>query len=161
VPEFALGLLTFRVAGTPFGRAVAESLWIAPALCLGTCALMMVPGADLAVVVVFPMLVLSLTSDRHAAGRILACPLAAFLGQLSYSIYLTHNLMGGVLTWTHRYAEGLGLRHAQIYAAAVAVLLTFACAFLAYRFIEVPGRRWLRTVFEGARRGLLAETRAQ
>jgi peptidoglycan/LPS O-acetylase OafA/YrhL len=157
VPEFALGLLAFRVAGTPFGPTVAESRWIAPALCLGAGALMMIPGADLAVVLVFPLLVLSLTSDRHVAGRILACPLAAFLGQLSYSIYLTHNLMGGVLTWTHRHAEGFGLRHAQIYAAAVALLLTFPCAFLAYRFIEAPGRRWLRALFEGAPPGRLLE----
>jgi peptidoglycan/LPS O-acetylase OafA/YrhL len=49
----------------------------------------------------------------------------------------------------HRYAAKHGLAHAQTYATAVGIALTFPLSMLAYRFIEAPGRKVLRRVFEG------------
>jgi peptidoglycan/LPS O-acetylase OafA/YrhL len=49
------------------------------------------------------------------------------------------------------YLQGRAARiaHASAYAAAVCIALTFPIAFLAYRYVEEPGRRWLRVLFEG------------
>ena len=150
LPEFALGILAFRASATPHGSALARSRWLSPVLCLGIILLLTIPRTDLLVVLLFPFLVVSLTSEQHRPGRILASPIAELAGLLSYSIYLTHDLMGGLIGRVHGVVERLGLAHAQTYAAAVGVVLTFPCAYLAYRFIEVPGRRWLRLVFEGS-----------
>lgn len=150
LPEFALGILAFRASATPYGLALARSRWLSVVICLGIILLLMVPRTDLLVVLLFPFLVVSLTSEQHLPGRILASPLAELAGLLSYSIYLTHDLLGGVTGRVHGAVERLGLTHAQTYAAVVGVVLTFPCAYLAYRFIEVPGRRWLRLVFEGS-----------
>ena len=150
LPEFALGILAFRASATPYGLALARSRWLSAVICLGIILLLMVPRTDLLVVLLFPFLVVSLTSEQHLPGRILASPLAELAGLLSYSIYLTHDLLGGVIGRVHGAVERLGLAHAQTYAAVVGVVLTFPCAYLAYRFIEVPGRRWLRLVFEGS-----------
>lgn len=150
LPEFTLGILAFRASATPCGLILARSRWLSPLVCLGVILLLTIPRTDLVVVLLFPILVVSLTSEQHRAGRILASRPAELAGLLSYSIYLTHDLLGGLINWLHGTVEHLGMAHAQIYAAAAGVGLTFPCACLAYRFIEVPGRRWLRLAFEGS-----------
>jgi peptidoglycan/LPS O-acetylase OafA/YrhL len=156
LPEFALGLLAFRLSSTPFGLALAARRWNATALCVAIIILMAIPRTDFAIVLLFPLLVMSLTSQQNVPGRILSSPSFEFVGRLSYSIYLTHDLMGGLLSRVHVLVEGFGLRHGQTYAAAVGILLTFPCSYLAYRLIEVPGRRWLRAVFERTRPSSIA-----
>ena len=111
--------------------------------------LLTVPEADLGVVILFPLLILALTSDDRLPGRVLACQPVEFLGRLSYSIYLTHELMSGLMGQVHAAIKALGWPHAETYAAAVGAMLTFPLAWLSYHFVEVPGRRWLRRVFHG------------
>jgi peptidoglycan/LPS O-acetylase OafA/YrhL len=94
------------------------------------------------------LLIVSVASGDRLPQRLLSSRLAELAGILSYSIYLVHELLGGLLGWLHRQAETHGLAHAQSYAAVICFLLTFPIAWLAYRFIEAPGRRWLRFVFE-------------
>ena len=149
LPEFALGVLAFRLSATPPGLALARSSWMAAAVCGAILALLMLPRTDFAVVLLFPLLVLCLMSDRHAPGRLLASRPFMMLGELSYSIYLTHDLMGGLLGRVHEAIGAMGWPHAQSYAAGVGIVLTLLCAYLSYTLIELPGRRWLRQVFEG------------
>jgi peptidoglycan/LPS O-acetylase OafA/YrhL len=149
VPEFMLGLLAYRLAATPFGQSLGSRRWLSPVLCLAGLALLATPGMDLAVVLLFPLLVISVASGTHAPSRVLGSPPAQLLGTLSYSVYLTHFLMVGVLQWVYAFARTSGLAHAHVVAAAVVIPLTFAVAYIAYRCIEVPGRQWLRVAFEG------------
>jgi peptidoglycan/LPS O-acetylase OafA/YrhL len=151
LPEFALGLLAYRLAATPFGLGVGSSRWIAPLVCLITFAALALPGTDLVVVTLFPLLLICLASGPHLPGRILASPPAQFAGTISYSIYLTHDLLTGLLNWIHQRVHSAGLAHAQTYAAATGIALTLPIAWLAYRIIEAPGRRWLRGRFEDER----------
>ncbi len=151
LPEFALGVLAFRLHTSRFGTLFAERRWIAPVAFLLAIVLLAVPQADVFIVMLFPLLILSLAAYRSAPAWLFASMPAMFFGELSYSIYLTHDLFGGLLSWVHHLAETHGLGHAQTYAAVVGLLLTFPCAYLAHRFIEVPGRRGLRHLFEGRR----------
>ncbi len=61
--------------------------------------------------------------------------LALWLGQISYSIYLTHQL---VLTAATRLAGPWG--------AVAAAPLVFVVAWAAYRYIEVPSIKWSRAI---------------
>jgi peptidoglycan/LPS O-acetylase OafA/YrhL len=153
VTEFTLGILAFRAASTPFGRRVAAHLWIAPVLGLSAVALLALPKCDLAVVLLMPFIVVTLASETHMAGRILACAPVEFLGKLSFSLYLSHKLLFGLLNALYWRAHFAGLPHARSLAAAVCIALSFALALAAYHFIEVPGRRYLRDVFARGSRG--------
>jgi peptidoglycan/LPS O-acetylase OafA/YrhL len=150
LPEFTLGLLAFRFARTGAGQRVADNAWIAAATCLAAAVLLALPMSDLAVVLLFPVLVVSLSSSEHLPGRILSSPPAELIGNLSYSIYLTHKLAYGLLGWVYERAHAAGIPHAQTVAAAVCIALTFPLAYVAYRTIEIPGRRRLRAFFEGS-----------
>ena len=149
LPECALGVLAFRLSATPPGLALARSGWAAAAVCGAILAFLALPRTDFAVVLLFPVLVLCLMSDRHVPGWVLASRPFMVLGELSYSIYLTHDLMSGLLGRVHEAIGAMGWPHAQSYAAAAGVVSTLLCASLSYTMIELPGRRWLRQVFEG------------
>jgi peptidoglycan/LPS O-acetylase OafA/YrhL len=148
LPEFVLGILAFRILATPFGVALGSSRWFAPTICTLTFALLAIPRTDLAIVLLFPLLVVSLASGTHLPGRLLASPPAQLAGVLSYSIYLTHVLLVVSLVGTRALARSHGLPHAATYGALAATMLTFAISYVAYRTIEVPGRRWLRSILE-------------
>jgi peptidoglycan/LPS O-acetylase OafA/YrhL len=151
VAEFVLGILAFRLATSPFAERIASSRWPATVVLLVTLVLMTIPRTDLAIVLLFPILIVSLASGTSLLGQALASPAAEVMGLLSYSIYVSHYLLIGFLNWIHARAEASGLAHPQIYAGAIGVVLTFCLSLAAYRMIEIPGRRWLRELFEGAR----------
>lgn len=68
----------------------------------------------------------------------------AWLGTISYSLYLIHVPVGGRIL-------GLGLAHvhggaARVAVLAVTMLLTIVAAALFYRFVEMPARRWSKAI---------------
>lgn len=160
VPEFTLGILAARLLGSRTADWLGSNRWVGLALCLGLLIMMAVPRADLAVVLLFPALILCLSSDDHLPSIILGSKPVHYLGMLSYSLYLVHDLVGGLMGWTHRYAHTHGLAHAQTYAAVVGIFLTFPIAACAYKVIELPGRRFLRRLIEERGLGVLPQRTA-
>jgi peptidoglycan/LPS O-acetylase OafA/YrhL len=160
LPEFTLGILAARIAGSKTADWLGSNRWIGLALCFSILVMMTVPRADLAVVLLFPALILCLSSDNSFPSFILGSKPIHYLGVLSYSLYLVHDLLGGLMGWTHRYAHAHGLAHAQTYAALLGIVLTFPIAACAYRVIELPGRRFLRNLLEERCLGVLQQRTA-
>ena len=150
--EFPLGILTARVLGTKSGARFRDSPLSSTIVSVVLLVLLCIPRSDLAVTLLFPVMVLSLSSDAGILGRLLSSVPVHNLGLLSYGIYMVHFLVAGILPWVHRIAHNHGLSHAQTYATAVGLVLTFPISFLAYTYIEVPGRNVLRNAFEGSSR---------
>jgi peptidoglycan/LPS O-acetylase OafA/YrhL len=150
IAEFTLGLIAFRLANTAAGQRLAASAWMTPLLVVLVLALLASPHSDLAIVLLLPLLVVGLGGPQHSASRILASPPLTFLGTLSYSIYLTHKLLLGVLISLTAHATAAGMRHPTALAAAACILLTLAISAVAYRAVEAPGRIWFRQFFETA-----------
>lgn len=146
--EFSLGVLAFRVGGTAIGAAFIRRTGVAAGLGAAVIALLAVPRADAAVALLFPALVLSLTAPNTGAARLLSAVIPSFLGRISYSIYLVHELMTTLLEKMHGLAAWLGLPHAQTFAAAACIGMTIVAAWIAYNLIEVPGRRLIRNLIE-------------
>jgi peptidoglycan/LPS O-acetylase OafA/YrhL len=151
--EFALGLLAFRTSLTPVGQWVKLSKWIAPSALLVIIALLTIPKTDFAVVMLFPILIVSLASDLNVAGRVLASKPLEFVGTISYSIYLDHVFIHGakIQLWITAAVTKAHLGHPEYYVTAFFFAITFPISYIAYRLIEKPGRRWLRRLFEPSR----------
>lgn len=148
IPEFILGLIAWRVSQTPAGRGLAAHRWASLVLAGAALLLLTVNRSDFWLVALFPMLIVSLTSERHGAGRFLAIRPLQVLGNLSYSIYLTHILMGGFMSAARRQAEASGWHHGQTIAAVAGILITLPVSHASYHLIERPGRRWMRQLLE-------------
>lgn len=74
------------------------------------------------------------TSGATLAGRLLSLPFMGFTGKISYSLYLIH--------WPlFVFAYMIFLRHPTVLEAAGIIALTFALAFLSWKYVETPFRR--------------------
>lgn len=92
----------------------------------------------------FGVLVLGLARDDAWLGGVLRRPTARFWGEISYSLYLMHQIVGIVLNKMipfNRFAQQtLPLRLGVV---AIYFLLTGVVSVLTYRLIERPGRQLL------------------
>lgn len=143
--DFTLGVLMYRLT-----RARRLMAWVAgDAIGIGLMAgvaLTFTSGLpDLAVVALFPPLVLHLSANRGVPARLLANSALVRLGELSYALYLLHPLLErpgqNLADWLYGVMPTVP---AFVLAGTVisTVLLTLAAG--AFRWIEQPGRRLLR-----------------
>jgi peptidoglycan/LPS O-acetylase OafA/YrhL len=149
VADFTLGLLTYRIAASPFGSKIGESRWMPNSLCILIFTLFLIPKTDFMIVMALPPLLLAIAFGRNLPLRLLSSGPAMLAGRYSYSLYLTHQLAGSVMGWVNRQVLAAGLHHPQTIAAAVGILITVPASFCLYQFVEMPGRNHLRRVFEG------------
>ena len=149
IAEFSLGLLSFRVAGTSFGRGVQVIPWVGPAVCIALLVLLALPGTDLWVALLLPLLMVCTAEGKHWVNRILSSGPSHFVGIMSYSIYLTHQFLGPLAYRIQLKIAAHGIAHAHVYALLIQTALVLPLAMLTNKLVEIPGRRWLRVLFEG------------
>ena len=137
LPLFLLGIIAFR------------------AKCLGASR-----GELLLGVVLASALAWRVDGWREMAAGLVSCsailfiksstPILNFLGTISYSLYLIHVFIGGVvLGLVSRRPGDLGLLKWIVPPLAVGVAI--GAAFLLYRFIELPSKRWSAKIRYGSR----------
>ena len=141
--EFTLGLGAYRLYRAP-GLLWLGADWLAAALS-GACVVSLLLRLDLPAALMFPLLVAAFGRNRGWPARIVASRRPYFLGVVSYSLYLVHNPL--------RFAEFAVLRHfhpgpiepeAALACAALGAVSAIPIAWMAYRWIERPGRDLLR-----------------
>ncbi|MGY2005227.1 acyltransferase family protein [Blastococcus sp. SYSU DS1024] len=125
-----------RVAGRTAAVVVAL---IAPALWWADAA-----GQDRggAVVVLFPVLVGALALTDGGLARPLSAPLVVLGGRISFALYLVHMAVFETL-WTLADA-GIGPAAGSGPGVLVQLAAPFLAAWVLWRFVEEPARRWLR-----------------
>ncbi len=93
----------------------------------------------------WPPLVLSLTSASGWLGRMLSTRVALFFGNISYSLYMLHAVVGKMATATfYRTPNLLPTPWRELFGVAF-LLSIVLLAWLSFRFFEMPVRFWLRT----------------
>ena len=129
---FAIGATAFQFRiGTMGRRQFVGSLAI-----LGT-ATALIHGVAPALVATATAL--TITYYRWAAPRALV-----FLGAISYSLYLMHVPVGGrVINFASRHPDSVFWRVAGL---TLAVFFSIVAAYVLYRFVELPARRWSASI---------------
>ena len=138
--EFAIGLTIYRVSQSELVTRTAARGW--PSLVVGGSILVLlcVRGGDVAIVLLFGVLILTLTSDKGILAAALGCTAVYFLGEISYSIYMIHYPIFMMTQETlarlpHAYRE---------YAIDLTVWIsTMVLSTATYFVIERPARRLL------------------
>ncbi len=154
----ALALQRWRPAlaawprGARDGLAAVALVLLAATFALATEIAFPFPWALAPVVATLVLIAVVSAGEGHVAGALTLPPLA-YVGRISYSLYLWHWPVYVLMRWT----RGLDSAVAQI----IAILITFALAALSYRFIEQPFRRstrlrrWPRVAIVGLGLGAL------
>ena len=103
--------------------------------------------ASTAAVLMFPALLLGLTSAASILSKILSSSQALWLGRVSYALYMTHaptQKVLKILLPAERYVNSAcWIRVALIVANAIVIL---ACAAGLYYLVELPARNYMRRV---------------
>lgn len=142
---FVLGMLAYRLAGLQSVARLAArpgaALLVAAAVLVG----LEVPGDDVALVLLFVPLVIVLAAGDSGLARLLSRPVVHWLGLVSYSIYLTQELVQTLLLVPlTNLMLAAHVPHAYSVAGALLLGITVAVAALTYHGIERPARDWAR-----------------
>jgi peptidoglycan/LPS O-acetylase OafA/YrhL len=144
---FWLGLLVYRASQSR--RLMRLAAMPVLGIVLLGCLLggLVVGVSDLLLYPLLPLLVLHLVAGRGPVAAALAWTPVWQLGVLSYAIYMLHPMLAPPL---QSLSATLGSAAPPFIAAAIAALLVgtvlLMLSWLAYRYIEEPGRRWVRSV---------------
>ena len=139
IGAFVLGLLAYRLTLEPKLSFLQNISWLEPTVASLYLLALNVPHSDVACVLLSPVLIFVLSSDRWLVSRMLRTRPVHRLGVLSFSIYLIHDLLGSLMGSIHRAVNQRGFPHGQLVASSVAIPLTLLLSEFACRYIELPG----------------------
>ena len=151
VSEFTLGIGCYRLTTVPamarlLGRDVVSLGLIA------SCLTLMLLRLDLPTALLFPGLIAALAVNRGRVARAMSAPWVRFLGVISFSLYLIHQIFRPIdlelLRWAHPAPLGGAAALAFAFVASVAVV---PFGWLAYTLVERPGRLGVQFLLGGLR----------
>ena len=145
--EFTLGLLAWRLSCHAAARSYTVHNLPSAVLAVVILVLFAFPQSDPLLVLLFPLLILSLCSDRPVIARFLGSGLIYRLGVWSYAIYLVHE----PILEASPAVEAFMQRH-NVASCTCARPWSDGRTRLRHRrlgaqIVEVPGRRVLRAYF--------------
>jgi peptidoglycan/LPS O-acetylase OafA/YrhL len=148
LPEFLAGMLLYSgYQNGIFASVLASDAALGGAVLL-LAALLHLGAPDLAIIPLFPLLILAAVRNVGRLSPVLNSPPLVWLGDISYSLYLLHWFVLFVTTEIARRLPDLDFAKLPLAPslALIAVLIaaSLTLATLSFRFIEVTGRRWLR-----------------
>jgi peptidoglycan/LPS O-acetylase OafA/YrhL len=148
LPEFLAGMLLYSgYQGGIFACVLATDGALAAVLLL-LAVLLHLGAPDIAIIPLFPLLILAAVRNTGRFSPLLNSPPLVWLGDISYSLYLLHWFVLFVTTEIARRLPSLDFANLtptpSLALITVLIAVSLALATLSFRFIEVTGRRWLR-----------------
>lgn len=170
---FFLGALIVRMPPAAFPDVLAAVSISAAALITGR----LIGPSEILVVPVFAVLIYALRNDDGSIAKLLLTKPMAFLGKISFSIYLVHDLVISVISTIVKVALHPQTIIIEVWDSpmldispfvgdvlvAAMLLCTVLVARLTYKHIEVPGQNLGRLLLDrmGARRGRAGDAARQ
>ena len=148
LPEFLAGMLLYSGYQSGIFASVLATDGALAAVLLLLAVLLHLGAPDLAIIPLFPLLILAAVRNTGRFSPLLNSPPLVWLGDISYSLYLLHWFVLFVTTEIARRLPSLDFANLTLAPSlaliAVLIAVSLALATLSFRFIEVTGRRWLR-----------------
>jgi len=139
--EFTIGLIVSRIH--PIAFFSKDIVLFALLAVIG--ALFFVPRMDYPAAVLLAPFVYGMSSNTGRLSRILSIRPLILLGDISFSIYLTHTPIFRVV---RHFLSGTGLPDyaVTLIFVSTSLVLTLGVSLLSYNFIEVPARNWFKRI---------------
>ena len=98
--------------------------------------------------VLFVPLVMTLAVGAGSLPTLLSTRLMVFGGQISYCLYMVHELVHTAWNWTAAQFEFTLQGYAGKLVVVGLLAIAVCAAILLFRFVEEPGRRWMRRMVD-------------
>ena len=142
IPEFLIGMLIYRAYAKGWARAILSRDTVALGLVASIAALSVAPQTDALIILLLALLLLSIAYNRGGLSAILGSRSVAYLGRISYSLYMAQELPAFLLLAARPWLVSHGLPAAIIPALFLA--MAFPLGAVTSAWIEYPARNWLR-----------------
>lgn len=99
--------------------------------------------------IALPLAIYAICQSRNLLGKLASAAPLMFCGEISYSLYMLH----GNLFPLFRMAPGGDLAAqapGMIWRAVAFLVILFVSSWLAYRYLEMPARRWIMKFYKSA-----------
>ena len=146
---FSLGVLTYRWKDSL--RPLLDRAGAFATICGAIALALLLPRADVLVVCLLPLLVLSCSYDGAAARAVMANPLSFHLGLISYSIYLWHPLVRDVAARTMGVAQRHGVVGFDWLFVVGMLVATWLLCWVSYLLVELRGHQFIKWLQRGGR----------
>lgn len=142
VPEFLLGLALYRF-GVTVTVPVARLRWSVPSLLLITFASLHYGINDFFIVIQLSAIIFLLSQQsKTPSPSVLTSNWAVYLGEISYSIYMSHSLIAVVYFKVIKMLTGADT--IEVLPWSISFFLVLIASAILYRLVELPGRNLLR-----------------
>jgi len=145
--DFTLGVVALRLSNEKRVQRIAAQSMTSLFLAVAIIGLLCLPGTDLAIMLLFPIFIVSISFGAPFIARVLGSAPLHHVGKISYSLYLIHTLL---IPYDHkivRLLTRLRIPAPIDIGLVLSILLAIGVATLTYRWIEVLGRMILRRGF--------------
>lgn len=106
------------------------------------------PDAGGVVDVLFVPLIVALAIGAGSLPRLLSGRVMIYLGQVSFAVYMTHELVHQAWIWTAKQFELTLTGTGGKFLFLGLLVLVFALSSLLYHVVEEPARRWMRRMVD-------------
>jgi len=151
ISEFLLGILTYQTYRISIGKK-----WFGSDVFFVLIMTLMLLNLhlninDIWIIPCFIFLILAAAHNRGGARSILKKEVFNFLGEISYSVYLTQGIWlslywMGMDSWIQSHSIELVGKDTLFFILTWLLIANVASAVLTYRYIEIPARNWLRNI---------------
>ncbi len=143
--EFALGLVAFRLAASPAVAKIFALPFLLDGICLVACLCLFAGGSDVLFSLLLVPIIIGLALTDGVTSKILGSAPILWLGRISYAVYLLHWQFFRVRHFVDKHLiDKLGIVKADTLGLLTMYVSLFCASYFAYRFVEIPARRWLR-----------------
>lgn len=153
---FSLGVIAYRVAQRDWCARWMASDRSFELTCAAIALALLIPGGDVTVVLLFPLLVIACSYNGRTSRIIMANPVSFHLGVISYSIYLWHPLVRDIFARIVSIAHRHGVTQWDALFVIAMLLSTWLVCWGSYLLIEVHGHRLIKWIQHAAGRRALA-----
>ena len=146
---FTLGLIAYRLSQLTQIKSLASRAFIGDIAMASVLALMLIPNGDVAIVLMFVPLIVTLAEQRSLSAAFMSSPVVYWLGLISYSLYLVHQPMDIYLRRTMtNLLTMINIPHPFTLSAIALCIPILAVSVACYYGIEKPGRAWSRRLLK-------------
>jgi peptidoglycan/LPS O-acetylase OafA/YrhL len=151
--EFIIGLVVLLMYRDRVGmKLIGSSVFFCLTVC-GSLVFMHFDAYDTFTVLTFALIIWSAAYNTTGVSRVLTLGPLQRLGDLSYSIYLTHfPVFVTIASALQFFPAGPMGRPSTLVAWIICfvwILITLGVSAITYRFIEVPARSWVKSIGKG------------
>jgi peptidoglycan/LPS O-acetylase OafA/YrhL len=148
--EFSLGMIVYRLYEMQFLRQLMSKGMVLATAFVGVLLVMHFDGFDAYTIPLFGIVILSAAWSRGHSEKFLNVRFLVFLGDISYSLYMSHFLLREFIGRSWRVVRGRNIWEEEFTMLESWAMLTFQLAlavllaWIVYRYFERPLQRKIR-----------------